>query len=68
MISASQKIPQLEVTSDKEFWTLLRHDAPRRETKWGKILVMLWAIWLHLSKRVASTDGVIHEVEGFVSC
>ena len=38
-----------------------------------RILAVLWAIWLHFNEwvfkgRAVSTDGVIQEVEGFVSC
>ena len=41
----------LEVTSNKAFWILLRHDTPMRETEWGRILAVLWAMWLHRNER-----------------
>ena len=37
-----------------------------------RLFVMLWALWLHCNKiffkvRAASVDGVVHDMEGFVS-
>ena len=43
-----------------------------REKEGGCILVVLWAIWLHMNDnlfrgRAASTDGIAYGVEGFVA-
>ena len=44
---ANQNIPWLEFTSDKAFWASLSHDAPRKEMEWGRIMMVLWTIWMH---------------------
>ena len=38
----------------------------------GRILAVVWAVWLHHNERVfkgrtGSTDGVIHEVQGLIA-
>ena len=42
----------LEVASDEAFWTLLTHDGPGRETEWGRIFVVLQAIWLQHDEQI----------------
>ena len=46
--------------------------AYRREEEKGKLLAVLWALWLHHNEvifkgRVASVDSVVQNAEGFVS-
>ena len=40
--------------------------------EWGRILAVLWAIWLHRNEvvfkgQMVSADGVEHDMGGFVS-
>ena len=73
VISASEKIPRLDVTSDEAFWTLLRHGASKGEMDQGRTLAVLWEIWLHRNEqfflwRAVLADEVIQQVDSFVSC
>ena len=54
--SFAQIISGVDVTSYRDFWGSPRVRVLRREAEWGRILAVLWAIWLHHDKVIF--DGI----------
>ena len=62
----------MDTTFEGAFWESFRQPKCRRKEEGGKILAILWAMWLHpnevlLRGRKVSTDGVIQDAEGLMA-
>ena len=71
-IWATQWIASIEVTSEMTFQDSIWQCGLRRKEERRRILVVLWAAWLHRNVvlfrgRSASTDGVADDVEGLMA-
>ena len=67
----TQGAEPVEAIHEISFWALLQRGGYRRKKEGGQILSILWAIWLHwnevmLRGKPASTDSVLHGVEGLM--
>ena len=64
VIWPSQRISCVDVKTEEAFEDYHTGGTYRREAKEGRLFPVLWATW---PRRAMLVDGVVHDVEGFVS-
>ena len=63
-----KSIPSMDATWKTSFWDSIWRGGHKRKEEGGRILAVLWAIWLHRNDklfrgRASSTNGVTYAVE-----